>query len=83
MTRQDIQKTVFEALSNVAPEAEPESVDPEADLREELDLDSMDFMNFIIGLHEALKLDIPEADYPKYFTLAGCVSELSSRLDAR
>ena len=50
----------------------------DADLREELDIDSMDFLNFVIGLHERTGIDVPERDYPKLATLAGCVSYLSA-----
>ena len=46
-------------------------------MRDELDLDSMDFLNFIAGLHERAGIDIPEAEYPKLFTLDGAVSWLS------
>ena len=46
-------------------------------MREELDLDSMDFLNFITALHERTRMDIPEADYPKLFTLDGAITYLS------
>jgi len=45
-------------------------------LREELDLDSMDFLNFIAALHRQTKRDIPEVDYPKLFTLDGAMAYL-------
>ena len=45
-------------------------------MRDELDLDSMDFLNFIAAVHERTQIDIPEADYPKLFTLDGAVSYL-------
>ncbi len=48
--------------------------------REQLDIDSMDFLNFVIGLHEQLGVDIPEAEYPRYGTIDGCVAELSAAL---
>ena len=54
----------------------------DADLREEIDIDSMDFLNFVIALHETLHLEIPEADYPKLASLNGClqyVMEMQSR----
>ena len=52
------------------------------ELRKQLDLDSMDVLNFVVGLHEALHVDIPEADYPKYATLHDCVEQLASRTSA-
>ena len=73
----DIRKVVQEELNNIAPEADLASLDPTADLREAIDIDSMDFLNFIIGLHEATGFDIPEADYRKLETLDSCVAYLA------
>jgi acyl carrier protein len=47
--------------------------------RDQLDIDSMDFLNFVIAVHEALHVEIPEADYPKLATLNGCVEYLAAR----
>ena len=79
----DIRSAVVQALLSVAPESDPASLDEGVRLREELDLDSMDFLNFIIAVHDALHVDIPEADYPKVQTLGGAVGYLSSKLQAR
>ncbi|MFZ3035061.1 MAG: acyl carrier protein [Parvibaculum sp.] len=76
MTKEEILAQVFTELRNVAPGCEPENADPDADLREELDIDSMDFLNFIIALHKALRIDIPESDYPKLSTLKKIVAYL-------
>ena len=67
---------IFEVLRDIAPETDPATVAGNEDLREALDLDSMDFMNFIVGLHERIGLDIPEADYSKLRTIAGAVAYL-------
>ena len=55
-------------------------VDPAIDLREQLDLDSMDILNLMIGVHEATGVDIPEADYPQMTSLNGSVTYLRSRI---
>ena len=81
-TEQDLRQTIFTALRGIAPEADPSTVPPDADLREELDLDSMDYLNFVIALHERLGVDIPEADYPKLTTVDGAVAYLSARTAA-
>jgi acyl carrier protein len=65
-----------EVLAAIAPEADLDSVAGNADLRETLDLDSMDFLNFMSGLHDRTGIDIPEADYPKLFTLDGAIAYL-------
>jgi len=80
MTRDDIRAAIIAALSNIAPEVELSSVGPNADLREALDIDSMDFLNFIMALHKKLGLDVPEKDYPKLVTLAGATAYLEQHL---
>src|SRR5712692_8651429 len=67
---------VLRVLGDIAPEAELEQIDPVVDLREQLDLDSMDILNLRIGIHEATGVDIPEADYPQMANLNGCVAYL-------
>jgi acyl carrier protein len=79
VTETEIKQVVRDALSNVAPEADLESIDPAQDLRDQIDIDSVDFLNFVIGLHKALKIEIPDADMPKLATLNGCVSYLLRR----
>ena len=76
----DIRKMVHEELNNIAPEADLASIDPAADLREALDIDSMDFLNFVIAIHHRLGVDIPEIDYPKLVTLDGAVAYLTAHL---
>lgn len=78
----DIKKVVEEELNNIAPEADLTTVDPAADLREALDVDSMDFLNFITAIHQRLGIDIPELDYPKLVTLNGAVAYLTQHLKA-
>jgi len=77
VTTDEIRATVLHVLAGIAPEADLAAIDPDVDLREQLDVDSMDLLNFVIGLHEALHVDIPEADYPKLSTLDGCIDYLA------
>lgn len=79
MNDTDIRKVLVEELANIAPEMDTESLDPKADLRESLDIDSMDFLNFITAVHHRLGIDIPEIDYPKLFTLEKAMSYLASK----
>ena len=78
MTREEIRATVLRVLGEIAPEADLGSLAPDVGLRDQLDLDSMDILNFVVGLHAALGVEIPEADYPKLATLDGCVEYLAS-----
>jgi acyl carrier protein len=79
MTTMDIRTAILDVLSDVAPEIEREKIDPRVDLREQLDLDSMDFLNFVLGLHKAFGVDIPEADYRTIGTLDGCMAYLAAK----
>jgi acyl carrier protein len=76
MTEAEIRNLAAEVLGDIAPEADPGDLSDDEDVREALDLDSMDFLNFVIGLHKASGVDIPEADYPKLFTMKGVVNYL-------
>jgi acyl carrier protein len=78
MTRDKIETTVLRALGEIAPEADLGSIKGGIAFREQLDLDSMDMLNFVITLHTALGVEIPETDYPKLATLEGCVEYLLS-----
>ena len=80
MTTVDIRKVLQEELNNIAPEIDVASVNPKADLREAMDIDSMDFLNFITAIHHRLGIDIPELDYPKLVTLAGSIAYLEAKL---
>jgi acyl carrier protein len=80
MTRDDIRGALIRALAEVAPETDASRIDPHANLRDALDLDSMDFLNFVVGVHQQLHVEVPETDYPKMRTLDACVSYVASRL---
>jgi len=76
----EIRKVVQEELSNIAPEVDLATIDPASDLREAIDIDSMDFLNFITAIHHRLGVDIPELDYPRLVTLDGAVAYIAARL---
>lgn len=80
MTRDEIRQAVIEQLGSIAPETDPGSIPADADVRDALDIDSMDFLNFVIALHQRLKVDIPEVDYPKLLTVAGATGYLAAKL---
>jgi acyl carrier protein len=78
MTKDELRATVLRVLGEIAPEAELDRIKPAVSFRDQLDLDSMDFLNFVIGLHQTLGVDIPESDYPKFASLEDCVEHLAS-----
>ena len=80
MTDEQLKAMVLRVLGNIAPEAELDQLDPAVDLREQLDLDSMDILNLMIGIHDATGVDIPEADYPHMASLNDAVAYLRARV---
>jgi acyl carrier protein len=80
MTDDDIRATVLRILGEIAPEADLDAIKPDVNLRDQLDIDSMDFQNVLIGVDAALGVDIPERDYAKLTTLDACVSYLAAQL---
>lgn len=77
MNESQVRALVSEVLAEIAPEADLASVGDGEDLRDALDLDSMDFMNFVVGLHQKAGQAIPQTDVPKLYTLAGIVRYFS------
>lgn len=71
MTEAEIREVAIGILTDIAPDTDPASLACGQDIREGLDIDSMDFLNFVVALHQRTGIEIPEADYPKLFTLDG------------
>lgn len=78
-SRDEIRAIIIDALSSVAPEIDPAAIEPDKPLREQIDIDSFDFLNVIIRLHELLGIDIPEKDYAELRTLETAVEYLLRR----
>ncbi|MBK6764249.1 MAG: acyl carrier protein [Micrococcales bacterium] len=70
---------VIAALTDVAPEIDTDTLDPDMSLRNGADLDSMDFLAYVSGVSEAIDADIPEDDYPKLDTVNAAVAYVASR----
>ena len=76
MTRDELKIVLFEILSDIAPESDPTQLAPDENLRDALDLDSMDFQSYVARLHERFGVDIPERHYPKFTTIEGALDYL-------
>jgi acyl carrier protein len=76
----DVTVIVRRVLAEFAPEADIDALDPRAPVQEALDLDSMDFLNAMIAIHEETGVDIPEADYSQVTTIEGIVRYVSERV---
>ncbi len=80
MTRDELSAAIVEEIGNIAPEADLTSVPDDADLREALDLDSMDIFNLVVALSQRFGIDIPDADAAHLVTLGGGADYLAQRL---
>lgn len=79
MNTTEVRESVYAILKSIAPEVDPAQLDAASPLRDQIDLDSMDYLNFIVGLHEKLKVDIPERDYQKLVSLDDIVGYLQDK----
>jgi acyl carrier protein len=82
MNDQELRETVFATLRRIAPEFVPGELQPLVPLRDQVDLDSMDWLNFVVALHDRLGVDIPEADYRKLVTLDDLLAYLEAHRPA-
>ncbi len=80
MEDEQLRATVIATLRSIAPEVEESELRDDRPLRQQVDLDSMDWLNFLIGLDRALEVDIPESDYGRLMTLADVLAYLKLRL---
>ena len=76
-TEQDLRALVISVVCQIAPDVDPAAVDPDAAVAEQLDIDSMDFLNIVVEINARTGIDIPERDYPKLSTLNDAVSYLA------
>jgi len=76
MTRTEIKAIVLQAIHRIAPESNPDRLDPDVPFRDQIDFDSVDFVTLMEQLQAALDRRIPEIDYPQLTTLNGCLTYL-------
>jgi acyl carrier protein len=79
MTRAEIQDHVLQALVAVAPELASAPLKPDLPLRDQVDLDSMDFLRFVMELHKRLGVEVPETDYHALASMSGAVDYIAGR----
>jgi len=80
MNRQEIRDVVLEIIKDIDEDSSMESLQDDLPLRDQLDLDSMDFLDIVMELRKRYKLQIPEVDYPELASLSSCVNYLEPRL---
>ena len=79
-TEEQLRDIIVDQLSQIAPEADFDDLENDEDIREALDIDSFDFLNFLIGLNEQIGVDIPEADYGKLISMDDLTGYLMARV---
>lgn len=79
MTRDQIRSSVLDAVSNIAPEVSDVELDERQSLRDQLELDSLDFLNFVVALQQRFGVRVPESDYRNIETVADCVDYIEAR----
>jgi acyl carrier protein len=79
MTASNVRQIVLDIISDIAPDEDTSSLDDSKSLREQLDLDSMDFLDIVMELRKRHKVEVPQEDYPKLATLESCVFYLSPK----
>jgi len=79
MNSEQIRKTVLEVMRQVVPEMEPATLDARVSFRDQFEIDSVDYLNFVLALEQRLAMRIPEVDYPRLSSLDGCVAYLEKR----
>jgi len=77
----ELKALILREVGNIAPETELEQIDPSSNLREQVDLDSMDMLNLLIAIHQATGVDIPEADYAKMASIDDAIAYLRTRVN--
>ena len=82
-TESEIRGVILDAIHRIAPETDPQMINPDLPLRDQVDLDSMDSFNLLVGVSERLGIDIPESDYARFTTLRSCVAYLMTRVNAK
>ena len=79
MNAQQVRQVVLDIISDIAPDEDLQTIKDELSLREQLDLDSMDFLDIVMELRKRHKVEVPAQDYPQLATMASCVSYLTPK----
>ena len=83
MTIEDVRQVILNILADIAPDEDISSIDDNTKLRDQFDLDSMDFLDIVMELRKRFNIEVPQKDYEQLATMAGCVSYLTPLLNVR
>ncbi len=80
MTREQVRKAILDIMSDIAPDEDLGTIKDDEKLRDQFDLDSMDFLDIVMELRKRFNLEVPEKDYQELVSMASCVAYLFPRL---
>lgn len=80
MSPEEVKQIVIDIIADVAPDEEVDGINPSESLRDQLDLDSMDFLDIVMELRKRHQVEVPSEDYPQLATLDSCVAYLSPKM---
>ena len=83
MTKEDCQKLVIDIISDIAPDENLSDIKPEVRLRDQLQLDSMDFLDIVMELRKRHGIEVPEADYMQLASLESCANYLTPKFQTK
>ena len=82
MTKDECKQAVLDIIADIAPDEDLSNVKPEVRLRDQLQLDSMDFLDIVMELRKRHGIEVPEADYRQLASLASCAEYLTPKFNA-
>jgi acyl carrier protein len=80
MSKEEIREIIYNIIKDIAPDEDLSNLDDTKAIRDQIELDSMDFLDIVLELRKRYKVDVPEEDYPKLATINGCVEYLEPKL---
>ncbi len=83
MTKNEVRQAILDILVDIAPDEDMNSINDEATLREQIDLDSMDFLDIVMELRKRFNIEVPEKDYEQLVSMASCIQYLQPILSDR
>ena len=80
MTKEEVSQAIIDIINDILPEGDCSAVNPDEKLRDQLDLDSMDFLDIVMELRKQYGIEVPEDDYSKLATLSSCIEYLEPKM---
>ena len=80
MTKEEIGQAIIDIITDIVPDEDCSNIDPQVALRDQLELDSMDFLDIVMELRKLYKVEVPEAEYGELATLNSCIAYLEPKM---